>query len=325
MLFATISLAQEVVLYTHQNSGLPEDSVWDMMKDSQNRYWFGTGGGLVLFENGRWHTYTPQNTGGAFKGKSVVKVFRDSRGVFWFASRRTFLGGGGVTRYDGKDWELWNEKSTKGGLPSDYVWDIVEDSKGRLWFATDKGVTCYDGDYWYIYNKVNTRLGLPGDSVWDLFIDREGQLWAATDKGVGVFDGAHWKSFTKYNSDIPRENISVIFQDANGTLWLGSRAGVFGGGGLLRYDGQDWKVFDKKNTGGGLPNNDITTITQTSDGALWVGTKRGVTRFYRGRWSSFLKKEPVWDIMEDGENIFFAVSRGVAVLKRAPIPWEKGR
>ncbi len=312
------------VFYTHQNSGFPEAAVWAMLKDKEGRYWFGTGGGLLLFSQGKWTLFTPKNTSGALKGKSVVKVFRDSRGVFWFATRRSFLGGGGVTRYAGKEWTLLDKERTGGGLPSDYVWDIVEDGQGRLWFATDKGVSCYDGERWYLYNRTNTGLGLPGDSVWDIFLDGKGGLWFATDKGVGWFNGREWRNLTKYNSGLPRTNISVVYQDKDGHFWFGSRSSLWGGGGLIFYDGARWKVYTKKNTHGGLPHNDINVIFEDSEGTLWVGTRRGVGRFQKGKWKAFLVGEPVWDIMEDGGNLLFAVSRGVAVMVKGTLPpWGK--
>jgi len=326
LLFAFNGWAGEWVLFTHKNSGLPSAAVWNFMKDCKGRYWFGTGGGLALFDHGKWTLFTPQNTGGALKGESVVKVFKDSSSVYWFATRKTFIGGGGIAHYDGKHWLLWDKERTGDGLLSNYVWDIVEDFQGRLWFATNKGVSCYDGERWcwYVYNRINTGLGLPGDSVWDIFLDKKGDLWFATDQGVGWFNGKEWRNLTKTNSGLPRANISAVFQDRDGNFWFGSRSGLWGGGGIIFYDGTKWRLYTKKNTHGGLPHNDINVIIQDSRGALWVGTRRGVARFQEGKWQAFLKGEPVWDIMEDGGNLYFAVSRGVAVLVNgSPPPWGK--
>ena len=54
LVFAFSGWAGEWVLFTRENTGLPSAAVWDLMKDGRGWYWFGTGGGIALFRQGKW-------------------------------------------------------------------------------------------------------------------------------------------------------------------------------------------------------------------------------------------------------------------------------
>jgi hypothetical protein len=49
------------------------------------------------------------------------------------------------------------------------------------------------------------------------------------------------------------------------------------GGGLARFDGQDWKVYDKSNSN--LPDNEVNKIIVDKNDYIWMGTYAGLTLF----------------------------------------------
>ncbi|MBS1758599.1 MAG: hypothetical protein JST23_00645 [Bacteroidetes bacterium] len=83
-----------------------------------------------------------------------------------------------------------------------------------------------------------------------------------------------FSGFLKINEDngLSDNNVSCIFKDRLGYLWVGTASG------LNLLDGSGITVF--KNQPGvhhSLSNNYINCITQDSTGYLWIGTKNGVS------------------------------------------------
>jgi ligand-binding sensor domain-containing protein len=67
---------------------------------------------------------------------------------------------------------------------------------------------------------------------------------------------------------LPQSQVYAIAQDDKGYLWLGTQ-----GGGLARFDGDFFKVFNETN---GLASNYINAIETLND-TLYIGTKQGLS------------------------------------------------
>lgn len=67
---------------------------------------------------------------------------------------------------------------------------------------------------------------------------------------------------------LPQSQVYSMTQDDKGYLWLGTQ-----GGGLARFDGNDFKVFNDKN---GLASNYINALISVNN-VLYIGTKHGLS------------------------------------------------
>jgi ligand-binding sensor domain-containing protein len=67
---------------------------------------------------------------------------------------------------------------------------------------------------------------------------------------------------------LPQSQVYAIAQDDKGYLWLGTQ-----GGGLARFDGKTFKVYNETN---GLVSNYINAITTQND-TVYIGTKHGLS------------------------------------------------
>jgi len=75
---------------------------------------------------------------------------------------------------------------------------------------------------------------------------------------------------------LPQEFVQAVTQTRDGYLWIGTL------GGLVRFDGVRFTVFDPGNTPG-LKDARILALSQGRDGALWIGTAAGgVARLEHG-------------------------------------------
>src|SRR5262247_1952459 len=76
------------------------------------------------------------------------------------------------------------------------------------------------------------------------------------------------------DNGLPQNTVRSIVQTRDGYLWLTTYDG------LVRFDGVNFRVFDKSNTKG-LNTNRFTTLYEDKDGTLWAGTGEGSVTQYR--------------------------------------------
>jgi ligand-binding sensor domain-containing protein len=83
-------------------------------------------------------------------------------------------------------------------------------------------------------------------------------------------------------SGLPQSSVTSIVQTRDGYLWLGTF------GGLVRFDGVQFKVFNPNNAPG-LPSSRILRLFEDRQGTLWIATEEGhVVRYANGRFESHL-------------------------------------
>jgi PAS domain S-box-containing protein len=77
------------------------------------------------------------------------------------------------------------------------------------------------------------------------------------------------------NNGLPHTQVSCVFQDSSGYIWVGSE------GGLSRFDGNSFESFS---FGEQLPGNNVTAITQTPEGLL-IATNKALCTFNGGKFT----------------------------------------
>lgn len=74
---------------------------------------------------------------------------------------------------------------------------------------------------------------------------------------------------------LPQNSVNAILQTRDGYLWLGTF------GGLARFDGIKFTIFNSGNTAG-MKGNRILSLYEDRSGTLWIGTETGEVMSFRG-------------------------------------------
>src|SRR5580692_11318456 len=104
---------------------------------------------------------------------------------------------------------------------------------------------------------------------------------------------------------LPEQTVQAFAQTPDGYLWIGTT------GGLVRFDGVHFTVYDRQNTPA-LHENSIFCLTVARDGALWIGTEGGgLVRYAGGQFRSWstrdgLSNDFVRKIAEDTHGAIWA-------------------
>ena len=241
-----------------------------------------------------WKNFTTKD---GLLSNQVYCAAMDSSGHLWFGCKNP----NGVARFDGSRWEQFTTQTC--GIGPGHVWDLAFDRAGSLWLGTaGGGLSAYDGRTWRRYTRAN---GLAGDYVYAVKVDAVGRIWCgcapkpdtiAQEGGVSVFDGKRFESFTSDNvqgqhvgggnSGLCDNRVYSIAFDTKGRTWFGTK-----GGGICRFDGEDWRTFNKAT---GLPVNEVGdgAAAVDRDRKVWFGLRGGgACRFDENSFKAFTMKD----------------------------------
>jgi len=113
-------------------------------------------------------------------------------------------------------------------------------------------------------------------------------------KTLYCWDGQTW-DILRAKDSFTCPIINDIFVDAQGNVWLATGAPPFiitccpiYGGGLVKYDGTNFMLYDTFN---GLLSDGVTSIARDFYGNLWIGTFEGVSRFDGEKFVNFTRAD----------------------------------
>ena len=89
--------------------------------------------------------------------------------------------------------------------------------------------------------------------------------------GLEHFANSRWSTFSALSFDGSAHEITALFRDRDGCLWVGTeRSGIY------RINGSQVDTFNRAD---GLSSNNITGFQQDSEGDVWVTTAGGLDVF----------------------------------------------
>jgi ligand-binding sensor domain-containing protein len=105
---------------------------------------------------------------------------------------------------------------------------------------------------------------------------------------------------------LPQNTVRAILQDYQGYLWLGTE------GGLARFDGLKFTVFNAENTAA-LKNNNILSLLEDKAGTLWIGTAEGLASLHNTNFQSYtiedgLPANRIWSLTLDRAGVLWATT-----------------
>jgi len=198
-------------------------------------------------------------------------------------------------------WLLFNTDNSE--LPDNNVLSLAIDSYDNKWIGTKfGGLVKFDGKNWEIYLPDSAILFPP-------LLEKQPANFLPSDSYAG-------KAFFLKNATASGPQFNAFYDlaiDANDTKWIGSKIG-----GLIKFDGVDWKVYNKDNSG--IPDDYAWSLALDDEGDKWIGTKKGgVAKFAGSKWTVFDKNNsglPDNDVctvtVDNAGNKWIGTSNGLA-------------
>lgn len=142
----------------------------------------------------------------------------------------------------------------------------------------------------------------------------------------------NWRIFDSTNAPFPSDRISSIVQDKSGHYWItffrqwdGSK---YVGGGILKFDGVNWQLFNKENSP--LLSNSVSYIAIDSLNNKWIATSdSGLIKYTGTQWIKFNKSNSsiptnsIWSLTIERDTIVWLAAWSDGIIKYNGINWIK--
>ncbi len=265
--------------FTTDNSGLPSNTINEIVFDLKNALWVGTDSGLVKYDGLTWTVFTPQNSPMAVFHVGAIAVDRQNN--VWFDNG--YNSEGGLMFLSGNEWKLFTPDDSV--LPASIINDILIDSSNTVWVATWVGLVMIDGTSWKFFNKNNSIM--PYNWVDELALDNRGTIWVgqslfvSSDSYAGalmtISHGCNTWSFNNPSqTGKASKNIKAITCDKRGYIWVSTGPGdSIGYYAVSIFNKKQWVSFT-------LSKNDtsrigyIPEIAVDKNNNVWFATEVGI-------------------------------------------------
>ena len=219
---------QKNIVNLHKVNKLPIEYC-TITEDSKGGIWISTAGnGVFKFDGKNWQKFTTKE---GLYSDNVCYCVPDDKGNIWAAHFK-----GGVSVYDGNSWKSFkmgenfyapnitslDAVSLGGALGSGGNWSnfpskIVIDKNGQIWYAcTGGGLFVYDGSLWKQIQELSHNSSI------EILKDSKGNIWFTN---YGNYGNKPAEGLFKYDiekktwNSILKENIYILWEDKNGTIW----------------------------------------------------------------------------------------------------------
>lgn len=320
----------------------------DIAKAGKDTYWLCSDTGIGMLKEDRIYRFDfPVNN-------SVDCVCQDYQGDYWFASSRQ-----GIMELEKNQfWDLGEY------LRMDNVTvNSIGFSGDKAYYGTDSGLLCYRGRKQIKDDPLVTACG--NNRIRQVYADREENLWITTHSdGVYVQEkNGQIRHMNADNSGLTENQVRCIRQRRDGTLMLGTKAGLFliekdlktirrfcddsflngvrvltvieyGGRVYVGTDGSGLFCFeDEKRTGiytkrDGLESNVIMHVVDSKQkSGVWVISGVGISFLSDQGEISPMNKIPVANsldlIMDKQSNVYILAGNGLFVTTEAQMFSDK--
>lgn len=262
------------------DAALPSTTVYSLFGARDGSLWIGTSRSLAHWKNGRLIEF-PSIIG------RINSVLEDAQGATWMVRSR--LGGtvkGALCRVQDSDVRCYGEAV---GMACANADALIRDGPGNLWLGGSDALCRWSSDgvaSSYLRRELKQTQGLVGVSA--LAAATDGTLFVGIDRsganlGLRQFAGGAWKTFRAPGMDGATLEVTALFNDRSGSLWIGTT-----NDGVYRVnDGRT----DHFRSADGLTSDSIENFYQDREGNLWVVTSTGIDRFRDFRVTSFSRRE----------------------------------
>lgn len=305
--------------------------IYDIQQFNENELWIATEfGGIAIIDLSKTlfntaeeiHVIQAGNNEYNLNNSTVRCLFQDSHQNIWAG---TWGGGINFLSSDGALFKSfsYSPNSPESSLSTQIASAVCIDKQGLLWIGTDGGGinVLKDGQRIATYTEESGHLS--GNSVQTALCDQKGNLWFGIFNGGIMYYNMQTKSFQQiFPEKESTQDVRSLFEDNNGTIWVGTSNGVF------QIDRESKKILQHMNAN--APDNLVRSVIKDKKGQIWVGSfGRGIFLYASNgkrlkEFNTYLNfpSNTINQIFEDSKGcIWAATGEGLVQIENSS-PWK---
>jgi len=247
-------------------------------EDEKGNLWVGTDGGGLNYWNRSLNTFEHYSLDkGNFSSNVVLSLLQTETNQLWVGTWAN-----GLTIYNTEDGSYETLTAENSFLSSNNITGLIQDRKGRIWIVNLFGAVHVYNPVTKTAKTVSITSAVDGANILTvarILEDKNGNIWLGS-QSAGLFRLVeNEKGWTRHHYHSQHESkaistnfINTIFEDDEGTLWVGTQAG------LNKYlpDTDSFEAITKQD---GLKNDAIMGIIADDEKQLWLSTGGGILRY----------------------------------------------
>jgi len=249
-------------------------STFSVQEDNNGKLWFGTGGGVYVYETNKNHftKYShDENNPNSLIANRVNKVMIDYSGNIWVGTNE----GISIHSPSKNKFKLIYHIPVNENTPvSNNITTILQDANNNIWLGTAyNGIDCFDENLNKIDhygNKESTGHQTISNRISTLMEDKDGDIWVGqwSGRGFNIIDPKTNKidSFSKVVNSLKVDWYSDMIQDSDGNYWIG----IWGGVGFQQFDKEGGVFNDRTFTLLNVTVNSPVTDMIIDNELIWV-------------------------------------------------------
>jgi ligand-binding sensor domain-containing protein/signal transduction histidine kinase len=153
-------------------------------------------------------------------------------------------------------------------LKDQNIFALAVDAENQIWAGTGNGLHCY-------YPTGQAKEIPPiGSEIKALLVDRHGILWVGTTgMGLARYEAGKF-DFLKKVDGLGSDNVTSLFEDAEGSLWVGTVDG------LSQLSDVKFPIYSSKE---GLGEGSTVAVAAAKAGGLWIANSSSGVTFFDGQ------------------------------------------
>jgi diguanylate cyclase (GGDEF)-like protein/PAS domain S-box-containing protein len=253
-----------------KSEGLVQNTVTNILEDSEGFMWFSTFEGLSRFDGYEFKNYRHSSKNlNSLSHNFTKKLLLDSQKNLWVATKN------GLARYNPLKDNFTNYNKNNSNLNSNEIFTIALNNDGDLLVSTASNLYLYDdlADSFLPFN-VNGE-SLPAD-IKVIFSERDKTWLGSLANGVFILEHSTNTLFSlqKTNPWNIKIDANYLFdlKKIDNAYWLATEDGAY----IVDTNISFVKLLDTQSSPS-IIGNDVRSILQNHNGNIWLGTTSGIS------------------------------------------------
>jgi len=250
---------KEKIISFNKKTGMPNESIWSILKSSDSTFYLGSVNGLLVKRNNKTKVLS-KKSGLSGNFVRVLKEADDGSILIGTTEGFSILEENKIKNY-----------SLENNLDISQVYTILHSSTGDIYLGMQTGIVIIrDGKELKEESRKMTdaiNKGLSAGLIYSISENNSGALIFGSHSGLAIYENRHYKFFTLKNGLVDN-SANTTHVSSDGSIFAGTLKGI----NVIR-NGQVVDTIDVKD---GLSNNSIADIEEDKDGRIYVATYHGL-------------------------------------------------